>query len=357
MTSRDRSNRRSAVPLALAGLALTLAACAEPAPPVWHTDVIADLGAKLGGCAVGDVDERYPGAEIVAVDVDGRVIVAHRDATGTWQHTLAVTLTGEAIQCAIGDLDPRHDGLEIITVGKLEGDEDSPGPGAVHIVRRSGAAWTSELIFEDDALVHAVDIERASHGTDVALVAGYTDIAYHLVYADGGWSAEQLAPVGGDAKSALVIRDDLYAIGCATGALVLLERDGETWTPRTIHRAPSSQARLAIGPDDTVLACRNDGGLTLVGLDGSVTDVYQESDRLRGSVAADLEPESLGLELATVGYSGKITVLRRSDKGWMSEVIGHDPDRLHHLAVGTLDDLGPILVACGYGGRLVLAHR
>lgn len=349
MTDARRSTALLLAPLAL------LAACSTPPRP-WTTDVVAELGRKLGGCAVGDVDERHAGAEIVAVDVDGRVYVAHRDASGAWHDEVAVQLTGEAIQCAIGDVLPAHDGLEIVTVGKLEGDEDSPGPGAVHVVHRSGEGWVARRVFDDDALVHAIDIVPGDDG-DAVLVAGYTDIAY-LLRADGdAMTSEALADVGGDAKAALWIDDDRMAVGCATGALVLLERDGDAWTTRTIHQAPSSQARLARGPDGSVLACRNDGALALVTTDGDVATLHRESGRLRGAVAADLEPEREGLELATTGYSGNITLLRRGDDGWQTETIPADDDRLHHLAVGEVDGLGPVLVACGYGGRLVVAHR
>lgn len=354
MTTSAPARRPSALCATLA-LVAALSACSAPPRP-WTTRVVADLGRKLGGCAVGDVDERHAGAEIVVVDVDGRVVVAHRDADGTWHAEVAVTLTGEAIQCAVGDVLPDRDGLEIVTVGKLEGDEDSPGPGAAYVVHRDGDGWSARRVFVDDALVHGLDIAPRAGGDDV-LVAGYTDVAYRL-RADGDEvRAERLADVGGDAKSTQWLGGTRAAVGCATGALVLLERDGETWTTRRLHQAPSSQARLAAGPDDTILACRNDGGLSLVHLDGRVEDVYRESDRLRGAVAADLEPERPGLELATAGYSGRITILRRDGDTWTPETVGTDDGRLHHLAVGELDGLGTVLVACGYGGRVLVVSR
>ena len=71
----------------LALASILLSACSRPDPAeAWWQTVAMDVGAKLGGCAVGDLDLAHPGNEIAVVVSDGRVsctrrvIVAGRNA-------------------------------------------------------------------------------------------------------------------------------------------------------------------------------------------------------------------------------------------------------------------------------------
>jgi hypothetical protein len=83
-------------------------------------------------------------------------------------------------------------------------------------------------------------------------------------------------------------------------------------------------------------------------------------------VLADLFPDRAGLEAATAGYDGAVTVLVRGDSSWLgmtldgredgarsAQVAAQDTERLHHLAAATLAGRGTGLVACGYAGRLL----
>jgi hypothetical protein len=102
-----------------------------------------------------------------------------------------------------------------------------------------------------------------------------------------------------------------------------------------------------------VLFCGNDGVLRLW-QDGAVRELYASTERLRGAVIADLDPSRPGIEYATAGYDGRVVVVSEEDSTLTATVVGRDAERFHHLAVGDLPGLGTCLVACGYGGRVIV---
>lgn len=355
---------RAAHGLALVAALLLPGACSSPAVGArWASEVVLDAGTKLGGCAVGDVDPRHPGAEVIAVDGTGRVHVAHLGPDG-WRSEVAVTLAGEMIQCTTGDVDPSRPGHEIVAVGKLVGDEDSRGPGAVFVIAQDGDGWTALLAREDTALVHGVAVARFdARGHDTILVAGYTRRA-NLIGTDDGsnWQSTELATLPGDGKSVAALPGPdggaHAAVGCADGTLLHLSPDNAgTWTARVMETAGTSQARLTAGPArGSILASRNDGTLVLV-TDTGTELIHTEPDRLRGAVCADIDPDSDGPELATAGYGATVTVLTRAETGWTATEVARDSDRFHHLTSGALPGHDVALVACGYSGRVILVHR
>lgn len=323
--------------------------------PRWLQEVALEHGVKLGGCTVGDVDPRQEGLEIAVTTAEGEVVVVSRDDDG-WRHEVAVKLPGEMIQCDAGELDPELPGEELVCVGMARGPEGSGGPGAAYLVRREGGAWTAELIQEDAGLVHAVcigDLDPARAGHEL-LIAGFSQRARVMVRRRGGW--QRLASVGlpANAKGAAAARGGAV-VGCDDGSLVAVHRTAQGWQADTLERFPDPLARLA-GRGEHVLVCGNGGRLRLLA-EGETTVLHREDDRLRGAVFAELLPGAGGLEAATAGYSGVITVAWREGGTWHTTAVGRDADRFHHLAAGELPDLGVCLVACGYGGRVVVVHR
>jgi hypothetical protein len=117
--------------------------------------------------------------------------------------------------------------------------------------------------------------------------------------------------------------------------------------------------RARLGTDGTrVVAADDDGTLSLIA-DEQRTTIHTETEKLRGAVLAELDPENSGLEAACAGYARRITVLRRTGGSWQSEVVHEGTDRFHHLLAVELDGRpGLELVACGYdGGLLVITRR
>jgi hypothetical protein len=344
---------------------VVLGGCGEPvdgrdqAPGRYASEVVFTTGGKIGGSAIGDVDPRSPGPEIVAVSSEGeggRIHVARREG-GAWVHEVAATTDGEPIQVAVGDVDPAHPGDEIVAVGMARGGEDGAGAGAVYHVARAESAWAMEVAFVDTALVHGVAVADADPdrpGLEVVAV-GFSERAT-LLWRDGGaWRAEPVAQLGSAGKSATAFQGGVV-VACTGGTLMHVRKGPDGWSATALDAAPAGQSRVA--SDGTrVLAARDDGALGLWA-DGVRRDVYASPQKLRGAVLADLDPESPGLEAATAGYDGKVVVLRASGDAWTPEVVHDDGEPFHTLAVGDLLEApGLELVTGGFGRRLVLVSR
>lgn len=334
-------------------LALLPLACA---PARWHTETAFTAPAKLNGCAIGDLDPRRAGNEIATVCANGDVYLVHR-AGASWKHEKVAHLPGEMIQCAIGDVDPVHEGSELVVAGMKRGEERDDAPGAAHVIRLDGDAWKAEPLLETDALIHGVcvaDLDPDRPGNEV-LCVGFPARAT-VVGRDGdAWKTVAIIALEGAGKTAVPYRGGA-AVTCKSGALLHVHRAGG-WKAEVLDRAPGGQARIATD-GARILTGRDDGGLGLLDAQGR-TDIYSESQRLRGAVLADLDPDSAGLEAATAGYSGKVTVLHPGKDGWRATTVFEDTGKFHHLTSGELPGCGDgvELAGCGYSKRLTVIFR
>jgi hypothetical protein len=349
-----------------------LGSCSAPGPSDWVAETALNApGAKLGGCAAGDLMPEHRGPEIAAVAADGVVYVIWRAPDGDgWMHERAFDGPGEMVQCAVGDADPTHDGDEFIGVGMREGGEESGGPGAVYLVAREEDGWRHERIHDESSLVHGVAIANGAvwvAGFDRKLTRLRRDPA-------GGWRTEVSVELPGAGKNVLALDEDRIAVACNDGSLVLARRatastqDGEEqWTLETLHRrAGVGRARLA--SDGARIVCADDdGGLYLIRPGAPLGPeraefLHDEDQKLRGAVLADLEPGRQGLEAASAGYRGDVVLLLeprdRDAESWEPHVILEGVDRLHHLFAADVDgEPGIELVACGFAGRVFVLHR
>ena len=173
---------------------------------------------------------------------------------------------------------------------------------------------------------------------------------------DAGWSNTAGADLPGAAKCA-VFYGRGGAVGCTDGTLAWVSLEEGAGDAVVLSSADSALSRMGTDGERIVVG-RNDGVLTLVE-GGSSREIYSENDRLRGAVLAELDPDAPGLEAATAGYSGLITVLFEEPDGWRAEHVFQDTDRFHHLAAGELDEggLGLELVGCGYSGVVTMVKR
>jgi hypothetical protein len=344
------ANRRSLVTL-VALVPVVLWACTASPPPggPWKSEIALEAGKKLGGCAVGDLDPRHPGNEIVAVAGDGSVYLAWRDGNA-WKNEVIYRAGGEMIQCAIGDVNPERPGNELIVVGMEKGGEEEGGAGAAHVVYRDEDGWKGELVFRDKALIHGV---CAAEGG--AVMVGFSRMAHRLTRNAGAWKVEPMGPLPADGKAALAF-GDAVVVACNNGWLGGFEPTDHGWKTVDMDKRPAGRSRLGSDGKRAIVA-DDDGTLSIAGPDGS-TEIYRDSAKLRGAVLADLDPSRPGLEAATAGYSMKVTLLHRDGEKWVPRTLYEDTAGFHHLAAGDVDGRpGLELVACGYSGKLVVLTR
>jgi hypothetical protein len=324
---------------------------AAPAP--WKATVVAEVGEKLGGIAVGELDDASPGLEAAFVSESGRVRVA-RAKDGAWSVVEAAHLPGEAIQVAVGDADAARPGLEIVAFGMEQGPEAAEGRGVATLVRREGGGWVHETIATRDALVHGgcvADLDPENPGHEVLLV-GYDRKAAVASRGAGGWRTLGEVALGSEGKTAIPYGAGAV-VACVGGTLEVVERKDGAWRTRVLATLPAGAARMARDGNKVLVAC-DDGALRLV--DGAnVTVLHQEGQKLRGAVFGEFDGDRPGLEAATGGYAGVVTLLRPGGPT-PTQTLAEGAGRLHHLALFPLPDATRrhALLACGYSGRLLL---
>lgn len=333
-----------------------LLGCKQTVAVDWIHETALDAGTKLGGCAVGDVDPDRKGDEIAVVAGDGSVYLVHAGEDGWVQQKIGAA-QGEMIQCAIGDADPARPGLEVVAVGMKAGKEDDAGAGAAYIASKRSDGWSFDLLFEDSALIHGVcvgDIDPQRDGEEVLLV-GFSRRAT-LAWRDGdSWQTEVVGELPGDGKNALPYQGGA-AVVCNDGAVVLIARENGAWTVTELDRAEAGQARIGTDGERLIVA-RDDGALAILTA-GEREEIHKESSKLRGAVLADLDPNRPGIEAATAGYGNTVTLLHLEGDTWQPRILFQDSGKLHHLAAGRITQDGSIgLVTCGYSGLLTVIRR
>lgn len=330
-----------------------------------HVDWIQEVAFALpepvnfGGCCIGDLDPEAPGQEIAVVDAEGvvRLILAGKEG---WEVRHLGQVPGEMIQCAAGDLLPERPGDELVFVGRARGDEETGEGGKAWMYSREESMATLTPLKETPSLLHAVtmaDFDPERPGLELML-AGYDPRPLIGAAHQGQWSFEEGPVLGGKAK-ALAPRPKGGAVAAlANGELVDLCREGTGWRRELIQSFDAPLARLGTRGDEIVV-CDNAGRLHVVAPYGTEL-LFQDSDRLRGAAFIDIDRGQDGTEIATAGYRGRIVVVypERIERGGRAHValeVGRDPGhRFHHLAAGEVGALGPVLVCCGYAGRVIV---
>ena len=304
----------------------------ETDPSGFAHELMGTLPGEPIQCAVGDLLPGRPGVELVTVGVaeggehDGGAGLATlwlRDGEGgSWEgHTL---LEDQALihGVAVGELDPDRPGAEVVLGGFS---------GVVHVGTIRSAGDRTVALWEHHAM-------PASTGNVKGISVG---------------------PEGA-------------RIGCDDGSLLALDRAAGSLGLHSLCRWEGAPLARLASDADGVLVASNDGVLRYsqfapdTGTTSTVVGARAD-DRLRGAVIADLSNESPGTEWATAGYDGRILVIERVDvrrdrTGVLTmrtrqELAGQDDDRLHHLAAGELPGLGTCLVAVGYSGRVTVLRR
>lgn len=380
--------------LATLPAAFLAVACSEPEPTFEPLPTVLEVahsaGAKLGGVAIGDVLPEHEGPEIVAVCVDGRVIVVHREQD-RWRSQVAFQAPGELIQVAVGDLVPSHPGDEILAVGMAEGDEDSGGPGAVWLgVRHRDEGFTGRKILETSALQHAAvigDIDVNREGLE-ALVSGF-DKRLHLFtvdLVDGelGVGHRDVGTLPGPAKGACLDTRNPNAVlvACGSGSIeaVFLAQGEDSMRSYRSLEHPSGIARPAACTVERtgtrthfIAGAADDGSLLLdevTGFDDPLMGPgllpshpgreHRESSKLRGVAFIALDDGAEPGALCVSGYEGRVTLYHNNvEDGPEPVTLADTGGALHHLAAGDVrpDIPGDELVAVGYAGEIYVLSR
>ncbi|MEN8149259.1 MAG: hypothetical protein ABFS86_05515 [Planctomycetota bacterium] len=327
----------------------------------WEARVVFRAPDKIGGLDVGELIASDPGEEIACVLRNGEAHIVLPSGSGSVTIKVA-DVGGEMLQCAIGDVDARYPGNEIVIAGMKSGTEEDGGPGAVYVlshVSEHEGAWRCAEAWLAPALVHGVtvmDIDPARPGNEIVCV-GF-DSAATIVYRDGdGWAHETVVDLPGKGKSVAPLGSQAV-IATALGTVGFLTKDDDSWEFESLRVSEAGQSRLGVAPDGRIVSAGDDGALRLID-DGKVTVIHREAQKLRGAVLADLDPASPGLEAATASYLMKITVLTPDGDGWRPEVVFTDTGKFHHLDAGDIlpDSPGMELAGCGYSKNLVVVRR
>lgn len=344
-------------------------ACAAPTGTAVTWPTVATVAyaakAKLGGVALGDVYPEVPGSEIVAVAVDGRVIVVRR-VLDDWHGEVAFEAPGELIAVACGDLLPNRPGDEILAVGMAAGDEESDGPGAAWLLaRRRDGGFDARQLLQPSALQHAAaigDFDPEHPGLE-ALCAGF-DRRVHLftVSDDLSFEHRELCELPGPAKG-MCEWSGRAVFACGSGHVVALNH-GLQWGLETLLERGAGFARPFVH-GDLLVAAADDGALVARDLASrsEARVLHQQNMKARGAYIGELDSGVAGLEVATVGYEGRILMLRlgapAADGHPQVVELARTGVALHHLAGGDalLDRPGDELVIVGYSGDVIVLSR
>ena len=217
------------------------------------------------------------------------------------------------------------------------------------------ARWRVHPRWPAPARVVARDLDPAVEG-DEALVGGFSDALTLLrFHGDGQVTSEEIGRTPAAAKG-MVPHGDGVAVACRDGSLLVVRPSDEGFVTEVLFRAPSGLARLASSGEE-ILAASDDGTLWLVQRREG-TRLFRDSLKLRGAVFTDLNSASPGLEVATAGYSGRVSLLHENAGEWTAETVIATEAALHHLTSGELDRAaGQELVTVGFAGDVVLLRR
>ena len=332
---------------------------------LWRAEVLLESDRGIGGAAIGDLDPRSDGNEVVVVNAAGEVWLARRDGD-KWRTERIHQGDGELIMCAIGDVDARYEGNEFVGVGMVHGEESLDGPGQVLSIRRDGDKWTATQVFEDNHMIHGVAIgDVSSRWTGNEIIACGFNHCVTLIALDGDRWRHEVIYVGNDRMKIAAIADVLperegleVVVSGSDGNVVVLWESRLGWNHEVVYTDAVGQSRVACGAPG-ILIGGDKGKVTLAQRkNGHWTTecLTRDSGKMRGVAIADIDKQAAGIEFYACGYSRNVTqIVQDADGFWHSKIVYTDERPLHHLVAGEFDAThpGPELLTCGHAGRLI----
>ncbi len=275
----------------------------------------------LGGLAHGDVDPRFPGAELYTGGQRGNLYQVLAYPQAAVDHRLIASLPGMEIHTIVqGDLDPRTPGTELLVFTR---------PGGLYRCTPTGE--------------------------------------------NGSWVTENIDDLSGRVRDAVILPRETgrpVEIACVSRAgwlrILTITQDGTQW--ESVYEDQMGQGRLALRPqhagEPLVLYTTHDDGRILRHVRDperrwSTDVIYNGPQGPRGVAAGQFDTDPAVETVAIFGYSGKVELLTRGAAGWSAETIFVDRHKGHWLVAAELDGRNATteLLASGYGARIVLLSR
>ncbi len=287
----------------------------------WKPIRVLHDGSWLGGLTHGDVDPRVKGTEVYTGSQRGNLYQVRRYGHTLVDGRLIGRIEGREIHTLVaGDLDPRTPGHEVLVFTR---------PGGLYRLTPDGE--------------------------------------------HGGFTLTKLMDLKGRVRDAVVLpakegTTPSIATVARTGRLELLTitREGPRW--RTIYRASMGKGRIALRPGSTAVSSvlyttHDDGRIVrherMADGDWRHVTIYLGPQGPRGIAAGPFGADPATETVAIFGYSRRVELLTRGERGWTVETLFEDLDKGHWLCAAELDGRNGTreLVLSGYSGRIVLLAR
>ncbi len=282
------------------------------------------------GVAIGDVDAKYKGNEVLSVGIDGKVHVLHHEANGAWVSETVWGCTCLINGVTVGEFNASHPGLELAVaidkarVAVINQDPKVPGGWAVATMQVQEITITNMMIYSADIL--------PEYPGDEILVGSFSGDLF-LIRWDSATSAWNITSIW---------RADFAILGVSFGADVVPEIPGPELYVSQLY-----------------------GNLTMLYQNGSKwmnQTVYHDKTNypIYAAIPVDVDPRYPGPEIVSVGISPNLHVSHYSEGNWTTEEV-QDPtgqDRLkllYDIDVGELDGThpGPEMIVGGIQQDLV----
>jgi hypothetical protein len=340
-----------------------------PALNGWEGRLLLDLGTTgIWTVKPFAVFPQYAVPEVVGLDDLGRchVLVSY---SGKWTPQTAIQDGKWLGAAAEGDVDRRIDGQELYVGGQR---------GHLYqVVAYDAGVLDARLIAQfpgrEIHTIVAADLDAETEGWELLVFTRPGGLyRLHPRAAHGRFEHEELGSLPGRVRDAVVV--DLPSAGgtvlatvSRVGELSLLRLSSSGYHMESVFSTEMGMGRIAASsqsPESPVLYSTLDDGRILQHTwqedhTWETGTIHRGDPGPRGLAVGRFDEGSEQESVAIFGYNGKVQLLRPSTESWSVETIFEDRDKGHWLAAAELDGRNQCqeLLACGYGGRVVMLLR
>ena len=207
--------------------------------------------------AIGHIDSRYPGNQVITVGIDSKVHVLHRESNGGWLGETVWDSKGQMNGVTVGEFNASHVGLELAVALDLSRaaiitqDPKVPGGWAVTVLMVQNETITNMMIYSADVLPDypGDEIFVGSFSGDLFMIHQYSNNATYNITSIWRNDIAVMGVAYGananpDVPSPQLYIDDLY------GKVSLLYFNGTNWINQTIYQDVDQKPMYGIVPVD-----------------------------------------------------------------------------------------------------------